>query len=89
MEMRNRWFSHYLYGIDNGVEKDPRAMIVAENAARDAAPTAYADFPNPEAKNVQLFLGQGGNQVGALSLVKTTTATVEKIIDDVHYRGDA
>ena len=30
MEMRNRWFSHYLYGVDNGVERDARAMIMRE-----------------------------------------------------------
>jgi X-Pro dipeptidyl-peptidase len=38
-ETMNRWFSHYLYGVDNGVEKDPRAMVVREGAKRDA-PTA-------------------------------------------------
>src|SRR5690606_22969002 len=32
----NRWFSHYLYGVDNGVEKDPRAWIVHEEAAQAA-----------------------------------------------------
>ena len=32
-EMVNRWFSHYLYGVDNGVEKDPPVWIV-QDAAR-------------------------------------------------------
>jgi X-Pro dipeptidyl-peptidase len=27
-DMLNRWFSHYLYGVDNGVEKDPPVWIV-------------------------------------------------------------
>jgi X-Pro dipeptidyl-peptidase len=31
-DMLNRWFSHYLYGIDNGVEKDPPVHIVQDAA---------------------------------------------------------
>ncbi len=49
-DMLNRWFSHYLYGVSNGVEKDapvwivedasaqePRAVAAAQRAAADAA----------------------------------------------------
>jgi X-Pro dipeptidyl-peptidase len=39
-EMVNRWFSHYLYGVDNGVEKDPPVWIVQDAAAQ--APGAVA-----------------------------------------------
>lgn len=89
LEMRNRWFSHYLYGIDNGVEKDARAMIMRENAERGAAPTPYLDFPNPEASDVKWFLGAGGNKAGSLSFDASskTKAAVEKIVDDVQYKG--
>ena len=89
LEMRNRWFSHYLYGIDNGVEKDARAMIMRENAERGAAPTPYLDFPNPEASNVNLFLGAGGNKAGSLSFTAAskTKGVIEKIIDDVQFKG--
>ena len=31
--MRNRWFTRYLYGINNGVENDPRAWVTRETAA--------------------------------------------------------
>src|SRR5690606_13138152 len=27
----NRWFSHYLYGIDNGVGEEPRATVQRED----------------------------------------------------------
>ena len=37
LEMMNKWFTRYLYGVENGVEKDPKAWIVRENAARAAA----------------------------------------------------
>ena len=37
LEMRNKWFTRYLYGVENGVEKDPKAWIVREAAAPAAA----------------------------------------------------
>jgi len=42
-DMVNRWFSHYLYGLDNGVEKDPRAWIVHEEAAQAAMAKTIAE----------------------------------------------
>ena len=33
-DMLNRWFTHYLYGIDNGVEKDPPVWIVHDQNAQ-------------------------------------------------------
>lgn len=33
-DMLNRWFSHYLYGVDNGVEKDPPVYIVQDAGAQ-------------------------------------------------------
>lgn len=40
MEMMNRWFTRYLYGVQNGVEKDPKSWIVREQVtpAPPAAP---------------------------------------------------
>jgi X-Pro dipeptidyl-peptidase len=87
LEMRNRWFSHYLYGIDNGVEKDARAMIMREGGERGAAPTPYLDYPNPEAQAVNLFPGSGGNTAGSLSLLKKVAGKTEKIVDDVQFSG--
>ena len=49
----NRWFTRYLYDVDNGVEKDPKAWIVRESDPRNK-PTPYADYPNPDAKIVRL-----------------------------------
>ena len=42
LEMMNRWFTRYLYGVQNGVEKDPKAWIVRETAP---VPAAAADAP--------------------------------------------
>ncbi len=32
LEMMNKWFTRYLYGVENGVEKEPKAWIVREAA---------------------------------------------------------
>jgi len=44
LEMRNKWFTHYLFGVDNGVERDPRLYVVREAAPRapGAAPVGGA-----------------------------------------------
>src|SRR6478672_9587708 len=41
-DMLNRWFSHYLYGVDNGVEKDPPVWIVQDAAAQEPRAVAAA-----------------------------------------------
>jgi X-Pro dipeptidyl-peptidase len=50
-EMLNRWFSHYLYGVDNGVEKDAPVWIVQD---------AYAQAPwAPPIDTTQAGRGRG------------------------------
>jgi len=44
MEMMNKWFTRYLYNVQNGVEKDPKAWIVRETPPAPA-PAARADAP--------------------------------------------
>src|SRR5262249_5555061 len=75
------WFTRYLYGVQNGVENDPRAWIVREGADRQA-PTPYADYPNPAAAPVTLRPQAGGNGVGALTAGAAATAR-ETLVDDV------
>jgi X-Pro dipeptidyl-peptidase len=85
-EMLNRWFSHYLYGVDNGVESEPRVWIVREGAKR-SDPTPYADYPNPEAQPVTLHLGKGGERIGSLGTQRRARQGVETLIDDVSQDG--
>ncbi len=86
LEQMNRWFSHYLYGVDNGVEKGPRALIVREGD-RSSKPTAYADYPNPAASPVTLHLQKGGHEAGTLSLDKMQSQGKETLKDDVSISG--
>ena len=84
--MMNRWFSKYLHGIDNGVEKDPKSWIVRESAKR-SQPTAYDDYPHPDAKLVSLHLSKGGNSQGGLWATPAEAQGSEILVDDPSMRG--
>ena len=86
MVLMNRWFTRYLHGIENGVENDPKAWIVREDAPQDK-PTSYNDYPNPEASPVLLYLDRGGAEVGTLTTQKNKTLDKEKFTDDVSKSG--
>ncbi|MEP6495777.1 MAG: Xaa-Pro dipeptidyl-peptidase [bacterium] len=67
-EMVNRWFSHYLYGVDNGVEKDPPVWIVQDAAAQEpralAAAVAQAAADSAAAAAARAA-GRGGDSATA------------------------
>jgi X-Pro dipeptidyl-peptidase len=88
LEVVNRFFTRFLYGIENGAGQDPRVRIVREGG-RDAHATPYADYPNPEARPVVLGLGAGGRGLGALSADAGGGAGVETLVDDVSFGGPA
>lgn len=86
LERMNRWFTRYLYGVENGVEKDPRAWIVREGDAQDE-PTPYADYPNPAASPVALHPRAGGRGIGGLALAVPARQGTETLIDNVSFGG--
>ena len=88
LKMINRWFTHYLLGDDNGVEKEGKAWIVRESDKNDK-PTVYKDYPNPDASPVTLYLSGNAPRRGALTLEKTTGAGKEKLVDNFSFSGDA
>ncbi len=88
MSMMNRWFTRYLHGVENDVEKDPKAWIVREGDKQDK-PTPYDDYPNPEAKPVALRLVGGAPKIGQL-LMGTPDVNgpkTETVIDDSSIFG--
>jgi len=88
LEMMNRWFTRYLHGIENGVENDPKSRIVREDAGRDQKPTAYPEYPHPEASMVQLHLKAGGNRAGNLMVDAVgTNGVTETLTDDYQIKG--
>lgn len=85
-EMMNKWFTRFLYGVQNGIENGPKAYIVRESAPRERAPapTPYADYPNPEASPVVFFPSQDGNQIGDLTTKSVPNQRSETLLDDVN-----
>ncbi|MEQ1822468.1 MAG: Xaa-Pro dipeptidyl-peptidase [Fimbriimonadaceae bacterium] len=84
LELMNKWFSRFLYGVQNGVENGPKAFIVRERepGKPSPGPTAYGDYPNPAAAPVEFFLGTGGNGMGLLTTSPAKSA-IESLTDDV------
>ena len=86
LELMNRWFTRYLYGIENGVEDDPKAWIVREDDER-TEPTPYPDYPNPAASPAVLRLTAGGVQTGGLSLQSRPGQGTETLVDNFSFGG--
>ncbi len=84
--MMNRWFTRYLFGVENGVENDPKAFIVREGADR-LSPTPYADYPNPDAVPVTFFLTRGAPAAGALVTEKSSRQGTETLTDNFSFTG--
>ncbi len=81
--MMNKWFTKYLHGIDNGVEKEEnKAYIVREYDERQQ-PTAYKDYPNPEASDVTLY----PYITGILDTSQPKRLASETFIDNVDFSG--
>jgi X-Pro dipeptidyl-peptidase len=87
-EIQAKWWAHYLYGVNNGVDTLPRAMIVQSTAKAPAPPPAangggrvrpvapapvfFADYPVPGSAPVEVHLLKGGNAVGSASLAASS-----------------
>jgi len=88
LELMNRWFTRYVYGVENGVEDDPRAWIVREDGD-PRSPVPYADYPNPDAAEVRLYPLAGGPKVGGLALEPRPGQGSETLVDNVSFAGRA
>lgn len=88
MKQMNRWFTRYLHGIENDVEKDQRAWIVREKAERDK-PTAYADYPHPDANPVLFHLQGDAPKQGTLGTDAQGNGARETLVDNYSFSGEA
>lgn len=82
-DLQNKWFTRFLYGVKNGVENGPKALIVRENEGKRNMPTPYAEYPNPDAKDVVLFPGGDGLSIGSLNAIRSDKAEKLEFTDDV------
>ena len=86
LSMINKWFTRYLFGVENSVENDPKTWIVRENDDR-LKPTPYTDFPNPDATPVEFFLSPGSPKAGSLVLTKPDVISYETLTDNFSFSG--
>jgi X-Pro dipeptidyl-peptidase len=86
--MMNRWFTHYLHGIENGVEEDPKVWIVRESDRQDN-PTPYEAYPNPKASPVTFYLHPGAPGRGQLNTSKPDNSFTEMLVDNYSFDGNS
>ncbi|MFP4065812.1 MAG: Xaa-Pro dipeptidyl-peptidase [Bacteroidales bacterium] len=87
-EMMNKWFTRYLFEVENDVENDPAAWIVREHDDR-LKPTPYEDFPNPAAVPVEFFLAPGAPGYGSLTMERKPNQGIERFTDNFSFSGSA
>ncbi|MFC0865539.1 Xaa-Pro dipeptidyl-peptidase [Sphaerimonospora cavernae] len=88
LDVLNRWFTRYLWGQENGVENDPRALVQRE----DRSLVEYAEWPDPASAATTLNLAPGANgTAGGLTLDRTRRGrpVTETIADDASKRAQA
>lgn len=76
----NRWFTRYLYDVENGVEALPKAYVVRE----DRTLTEYAEWPDPATEQVKLKLGGAAEAdgVGTIAVSRSGSKASEDLVDD-------
>lgn len=77
--LMNKWFTHYLHGVDNGIEQGPATYIVREFQQQ---PTIYPDFPDPAAKDLTFYLRSNQTYSGFLSTDKPVNAPILSFTDN-------
>lgn len=88
IELMNKWFTRFLFGVDNGVEELPKSWIVREGDDREK-PTSYPDYPHPEAEEITFYPTAGAPERGGLALSKSGTQKLETMIDNYSFDGTA
>lgn len=81
--MINRWFTRYLHGIENGVEKDQPVAITREYKS---VATRYDAFPDLNASDMTMYLNAKSNQSGELVLDKNQSNSFGMIKDDYRVK---
>ena len=87
ISMMNKWFTHYLFDVDNGIEKEENKAWIAREGENINNPTPYKDYPNPEAKDVSFYLTKGAPKTGSLTTSKPKKQGKETLVDDYTIIG--
>src|SRR3954468_3043346 len=77
----HRWFDHYLYGVNNGIENEPAVTIEDEKDVWHN----YASWPIPGTQNVDVFL-RGASDANAAGTLGGMTGGAQ---DSLTFTGTA
>lgn len=79
LETLNRWWTRWLYGVENGIMDEPSFILQREDESWDT----FSEWPAPEAEHVELNFTPGGRTAGGLTPRHTHgRAVTETIVDD-------
>ncbi len=83
----HKWLDHFVYGIDNGIERDGVEAYVADSATGEWH--EYSSWPAPEAKTKRYYFVQNDDGGGQLA-TRVPPAVVEgPFFDQLKYRVEA
>jgi X-Pro dipeptidyl-peptidase len=80
LKLMNRWFTRYLWKVQNGVENDPKAWIVREGDTT-ANPTPYAEWPDPSMAYANMNFTGNAPARGELTF-RAGESVIETLTDD-------
>ncbi len=81
-EMMNRWFTRFLFGVENGVEKDTPVRIEREH---QSYPSHYGAFPDSKSELVALHLHAEVDNAGHLMLQPSDYPDVFTFTDNYKF----
>ncbi|MDX1350459.1 MAG: CocE/NonD family hydrolase, partial [Putridiphycobacter sp.] len=84
-ELMNLWFTKYLHGVENDIEKSVEVLI-ERPGFRSAV--GYTAFPDEKAEKVALYFSPIKNSPSILALHNSKTATFESFVDDYHVPAE-
>ncbi|KJD33110.1 x-prolyl-dipeptidyl aminopeptidase [Tamlana nanhaiensis] len=89
LSMMNKWFTHYLFDVDNDIENETNKAFIVRESDKMEDPTAYKDYPNPDAKPVTFHLTKGAPNTGGLVTKTPAKQGSETLIDNYSFNGEA
>jgi X-Pro dipeptidyl-peptidase len=81
LAMTNRWFTRYLWNVENGVEAMPKAWVVREGQSSQS-PTPYPEWPDPDASPATLGLLGAGQGIGELTFRTVPAGPPDVVVDN-------
>ena len=74
---QNRWFDHYLFGVANGIQGEPKATVQRE----DNSYALDADWPAPGTRDATLEVGSGSRTAPGTLSAKRKSAVPQPFTD--------